>query len=416
MATCDPAKPPVFIISGKSPLGDSGGYPAYAYNLARVLTSLGHKVSIFSVRDITSVKKTRFGTIYFTGTKLVQLFPILRHIALAGLPYYSIIIYKTMKKALMDSGLTCCIVWGMGPWGFPGVFLKIFSPPGTHVHLLTSYFTSTRHEMHGAYRAIRVDDYGIKTKLKYFLVYQVVARIFHVFEQLTLSWCDRIIVHYRSSERIIQKYFFVGLKKIILFPWYVDIFPREGPESKLPQSLPHPLIVSICRQDPRKGLNFLIRAMKHVVIANPNAHCLIVGSGEFLNLNRKLVRKLHLEKNVSVLGFVPDIRPILKEADIAAIVPLAQGSSALTVLEAMSYAKAIIGSRCDGIPEDITDQESGLIVPPGDEVAIAQAIIRLIQNPTLRKRLGSGAFAAYQKRFGLQKMQQSLRRITSLHP
>lgn len=409
-------KPSVFIISGKSPVGDSGGYPAYAYNLARMLTSLGYEVSIFAVRDTSSVKKTSFGTIYFASTKVIRIFPVLRHIALAGLPYYSIILYKAMKKILVSSGTNSCIVWGMGPWGFPGVFLKLFAPRSTSISLFTSYFTSTRHEMRGAYKAIKVDDYGIGTKLKYFMVYNVVARMFHLFEQLTLWWCDCIIVHYRSSESIMQKYFSVSRAKIVRFPWYVDIFPREGPQSKTLKSFSHPLIVSICRQDPRKGLNFLIRAMKEVARVKPEAHCLIIGSGEFLELNKKLVQKLHLEKNVSVLGFVPDIRPILHEADIAVVVPLAQGSSALTVLEAMSYGKAIVASRCDGIPEDITHEHSGLIVPPGEAHAIAQAIIRLMQSPALQKRLGTGAIAAYKKRFGLKKMRQNLLDVITQHP
>lgn len=404
-------KPAIFIISGKSPIGDSGGYPAYAYNLARILTRLGYEVIIFAVRDTSSIQKTPFGTIYFTSTKIIRIFPILRHIALAGLPYYSIILYKAMKNVLITNKINSCIVWGMGPWGFPGVFLKLFAPKITSVSLFTSYFTSTRHEMQGAYKAIKVDDYGVGAKLKYFMVYHVVARMFHVFEQLTLWWCDRIIVHYRSSESIMQKYFSVSRSKIVRFPWYVDIFPREGPQSKTLKSFSHPLIVSICRHDPRKGLNFLIRAMKEVVRVKPKAHCLIIGSGEFLELNKKLVKKLHLEKNVSVFGFVPDIRPILREVDIAVVVPLAQGSSALTVLEAMSYGKAIVGSRCDGIPEDITHEHSGLIVPPGDSDAIAQAIIRLIQNPSLRKRLGLAAFAAYKKRFGLKKIEQNLLKV-----
>lgn len=406
----------MFIISGKSPVGDSGGYPAYAYNLARMLTSIGYKVSIFAIGDTSSIKKTSFGTIYFTSTKIIRMFPILRHIALAGLPYYSIILFLKMKKVISSNNIRTSIVWGMGPWGFPGVLLKLFKPKSAHVSLFTSYFTSTRHEMHGAYRAIRISDYGMSIKIKYFMVYNIIARIFHIFEQLTLSCCDRIIVHYHSSEKLISKYFTTSRSKIVRFPWYVDIFSREGPQLKIHTAFSHPLIVSICRQDPRKGLNFLIRAMQEVIRAEPSAQCLIVGSGEFLALNKKLVQKLHLEKNVSVVGFVPDIRPILREADIAVIVPLAQGSSALTVLESMSYGKAIIGSRCDGIPEDIKHEESGLIVPPGDSKAIANAIIRVIQRPSLQKRLGAGAYAAYKKHFGLKKMRQDLLKVITQYP
>lgn len=409
-------KADVFIISGKSPVGDSGGYPAYAYNLGRMITSLKHPVSLFAVADTASVDKTPYGTVYFSNTRLISLFPMLRHLALAGLPYYAFILYQSMKRVLRESGSRHCIVWGMGPWGLPGVLLKLFPPRGVKVRLMTSYFTSTRHEMLGALRAIRIDDYGIKPKLKYFVVYHVIARLYHLLEQATLAFCDRIVVHYRSSENIIKKYFTFNHKKIIQFPWYVEIFSREGPKGKLAKTYSHPLIVSICRQDPRKGLNFLIRAMRKVITAFPSAQCLIVGSGEFLKSNQKLVSKLHLNDNVSVVGFVPDIRPILHLADIAVIVPLAQGSSALTVLEAMSYGKAIVGSRCDGIPEDIKNNISGLLVPAGNSEELASAILKLCHNPSLRKRLGKGAFREYKKRFGYDVMLNDVKKILVSSP
>lgn len=411
------AKTHVFIISGKSPVGDSGGYPAYAYNLAHVLSSLDYKVSIFAIREKQSIKKTPYGTIHFASTKLIHFFPMLKHLALAGLPYYSIILYKTMKDALRVSKADHCIVWGMGPWGFPGALLKLFPPAHVRVRLITSYFTSTRHEMRGGFQAIRIRDYGIMPKIKYFFVYHIVAVMFHFFELLTLRACERIVVHYKSSARIIKNYFYVSSQKIIRFPWYVDIFQREGISNMKHRSFRHPLIVSICRQDPRKGINFIIRAMSEVIKTFPEAQLLIVGSGEFLNRNKKLVAHLGLKRHISVTGFVSDIRPILKEADIAVIVPVAQGSSALTVLEAMSYGKAIIGSNCDGIPEDITHNVSGLIVPPGNIKSLSRAMIQLIKNSRLRKKLGTGALKAYKKRFGFTKLREDVRQsIQSLLP
>src|SRR5574341_2439892 len=155
------AKPQIFIISGKSPITDSGGYPAYAQTLARMLTANGHIVNLFVISETSGSRKTPFGTVYFSGTRLVRMFPILRHLALAGLPYYTIILYQTMRRVLASANNKRCIVWGMGPWGFPGVFLKLFPPRDSTVSLFTSYFTSTRHEMGGAYKAIRIRDYGI---------------------------------------------------------------------------------------------------------------------------------------------------------------------------------------------------------------------------------------------------------------
>jgi glycosyltransferase involved in cell wall biosynthesis len=61
------------------------------------------------------------------------------------------------------------------------------------------------------------------------------------------------------------------------------------------------------------------------------------------------------------------------------------------VTEAMSRGRAVIASRLGGIVDIIEDGESGLLVPPGDDVALAAAIQRLIEDPLTRERLGEAA-------------------------
>lgn len=339
--------------------------------------------------------------------------PLLKSLALAGLPFYSIIFTREIVKIVKKDKIDSFILWGMGPWGFPGFLLKFLLPKGIKMTMATSYFTSTRHEMKGALNAIRLKDYGISPKLRYFIVYALVARIFHIFEKLTLMSSDLVIVHYESSKRIIKKYFNVEDRKIYLFPWYSEIFKRQGKDLPEIKNYKHPLVVSICRQDPRKGINFIIHAIRIASKTIPNINCLIVGSGSFLKLNRKLVEKLKLTKNIQVIGFASDIHPILTQADIAIVVPLAQGSSALTVSEAMSYGKAIIGSDCDGIPEDITDNVNGIIVKKGDEKAIADAIIKLVKDKNLRIRFGKAALNYSRGRFGFDKMKNSIKDVLS---
>lgn len=408
-------KPLIFIISGKSPLNDPGGYPAYSRTLSHVLTTLNYEVLTLAIAKEINIKHTSYGEVRFLTTKLIRWFPILGHLALAALPYYSIRFVREILKMVKEKKVNSFIVWGMGPWAFAGFFLKIILPKGVKMRLVTSYFTSTRHEMKGALNAIRIKDYGVAPKLRYFLVYEVVARVFSIFEKLTLDASDQVVVHYKSSRRIIRKYFNTDKRKIFLFPWYNEIFKRSGQEPNV-KKYKHPLVISICRQDPRKGINFLIRAISEVRREIPEVQCIIVGSGSFLKLNSKLVEKLELTKNISILGFVPDIRPILESADVAVIVPLAQGSSALTVLEAMSYGKAIIGSDCDGIPEDIKNNISGLIVKPGDEKSLANALIKLIKDPLLRHRLGNNAYKVYANRFGFDKMKQEIANLLVKSP
>ncbi len=404
---------PVFIISGKSPLGDPGGYPAYAHTLSTMLFDLNYKVYTLAIDKTKSIKKTPYGEIHFLSSKLLTMIPLLKSLALAGLPFYSIMFAKEIVRIVKKEKIDSFILWGMGPWGFPGFVLKFLLQKDVKMTMITSYFTSTRHEMKGALKAIRIKDYGISPKLRYFIVYEVVARIFYIFEKLTLLNSDLVIVHYESSKRIIKKYFNVEDRKIFLFPWYSKIFKRKGEDLASNVQYLHPLVVSICRQDPRKGINFIIHAVKIASKTIHNINCLIVGSGSFLNLNRQLVEKLNLTKNVKVVGFASDIHPILTQADIAIVVPLAQGSSALTVSEAMSYGKAIIASDCDGIPEDIADNVNGIIVKKGSEEAIASAIIKLVEDKNLRVRLGKEALKSSKSKFGFDKMKNSIKDVLS---
>lgn len=404
-------KIPIFIISGKSPLRDSGGYPAYARILAVTLTSLGYPVYILAIGEKASIEKTGYGHIHILNTKILMLFPFLQHLALAGLPYYSFIFAKEIKAIIKEKQIKNFILWGMGPWAFPGFFLKIFPPGNTKMTMVSSYFTSTRHEMRGALDAIRIKDYGVIPKVKYLIVYIIIARVFSVFEKITLDLCNLVVVHYESSKKIIKRDFNVGDKKIHMFPWYTETFKREGNKKINTKKYSHPLIVSICRQDPRKGINFIIQAIKILSGKYPNITCLIVGTGSFYELNKKLSEKLKLTKNVTFLGFVSDIDPILTEADITVVVPLRQGSSALTVLESMSYGKAIVASNCDGIPEDIKNNFSGIIIDSGNEIALADALKKLIENPKLRKKLGKNAYNMYKNRFGFEKMKADIKKL-----
>lgn len=404
------SKMPVFIISGKSPLEDPGGYPAYARILAITLTSLGYPVHTLAIGEKAGIENKGYGEIHILNTKMLKFFPFLNHLALAGLPYYSFIFAREIKKIIKEKKITKFILWGMGPWAFPGVFLKI-SPSTARMIMMSSYFTSTRHEMKGAVDAIRIKDYGIIPKIKYLIVYEIVARMFNLFEKMTLNFCDLVVVHYKSSKEIIKKGFHVNDKKIHMFPWYTETFKREGNKKVETNKYSRPLIVSICRQDPRKGINFIIHAIKILATKYPTITCLIIGSGSFYELNKRLAKKLNITKNVIFPGFVSDINPILTEADITVVVPLRQGSSALTVLESMSYGKTLVVSNCDGIPEDIQNNFSGLIVDSGNEVALANALERLIKDPKLRKKLGENAYRSYKNRFGFDKMKLDIKKL-----
>ena len=76
----------------------------------------------------------------------------------------------------------------------------------------------------------------------------------------------------------------------------------------------------------------------------------------------------------------------------------------LALLEAMHAGTAIVASRTSGIPEAITDGVDGLLTPPGDEVALRDALVRLLPDASERARLGAAALARARSKFSLDRM------------
>ncbi len=71
----------------------------------------------------------------------------------------------------------------------------------------------------------------------------------------------------------------------------------------------------------------------------------------------------------------------------------------MSVLEAMAYGKAVIGSDIGGIPELIAHGETGFLFPPGDHIALQSQLLQLMENPTLRRQFGARVANAQSKSF-----------------
>jgi glycosyltransferase involved in cell wall biosynthesis len=87
----------------------------------------------------------------------------------------------------------------------------------------------------------------------------------------------------------------------------------------------------------------------------------------------------------------------------------------MAVIEAMAYGLAIVVTPVGAVQEAITDGESGLLIPVGDSGALARAIRRLIDDPSLRRRLGAQARARFCQSFDLDIFERRIRQIYRNH-
>ncbi len=136
---------------------------------------------------------------------------------------------------------------------------------------------------------------------------------------------------------------------------------------------------------PGKGLRHLVRTFAKL---EPSTRLIIAGDGPEEGPLRELARELGVQSRVSLLGLRDDVDELLRRTDIfvhPAVWPEAFG---LTLAEAMASECAVVASRIGGMSEVIEDGVSGILVPPGDEAALREALERLIQDPQYRHSLG----------------------------
>jgi len=273
------------------------------------------------------------------------------------------------------------------------------------LRLFTIYFTTFKHEGKGLLDGLVLSDYGLIRKMKYYIIYNILIQFLSYFEHKVIENSNFILVHYRSTKKILEKEFKVKESKFIYAPYYsVETFDKERKSlSEMQYKFESPVSLTICRQEARKGINYLLHAIKEVVYDyEKGTHFLIIGDGNLLQANIGLSRKLKVFNQVHFLGFVRNIEPYLEKADMFILPSIEEGSSAISLQEAMKHRLPIITTDCDGMPEDIIDGFSGILVPPKNSSKLAEAVVRLREDNHFAQEQGKHAKEVYESRFSLK--------------
>ncbi|MHA7682799.1 glycosyltransferase family 4 protein [Cupriavidus sp. PET2-C1] len=137
-----------------------------------------------------------------------------------------------------------------------------------------------------------------------------------------------------------------------------------------------------------KGQFYFVNAAAQVRARHPHAHFLCVGDGDLIPQLRQEAQALGLAGCIHFLPFEHDVASLLQAIDV--LVHPAVGSEALglVILEALSCSKPVIATALDGIPETFLDGAHGVLVPPRDAHALAQAMCQLAANPGRAARMG----------------------------
>jgi glycosyltransferase involved in cell wall biosynthesis len=172
--------------------------------------------------------------------------------------------------------------------------------------------------------------------------------------------------------------------------------------------LPHhaPIVGNVAALVGHKGQKHLIEAARRVLPQMPDARFIIAGEGELRPALERQIKDHHLEKHVLLAGFRPDVLSLHKAFDIFVMSSVTEGLGT-SLLDAMAAGKPIVATRTGGIPEVVADGETGLLVPPRDEEALADAIVRLLKDPDLRREMGEAGRVRARNLFSLERMVQN---------
>jgi glycosyltransferase involved in cell wall biosynthesis len=173
-----------------------------------------------------------------------------------------------------------------------------------------------------------------------------------------------------------------------------DVFHEKGEEP-----LHNPIrAISVSGLIPLKGLDTLARALASLSSRGLVVQWWCVGDGKDREALRGLVDRLGIGSQVKFWGYVPsgpELLRLYREADIFVLPSLSEGVP-LAMLEAMANSLAVIVSAVGGIPGVITDGVDGILVKPGCPDQVAQAILRLADNPSLVHKMRCAAFCKAQ--------------------
>jgi glycosyltransferase involved in cell wall biosynthesis len=161
-----------------------------------------------------------------------------------------------------------------------------------------------------------------------------------------------------------------------------------------------------------KGVDELIRAVAQLRPAVPSLHLVAVGGGDDLSRLRELATGLGVADRVHFLEGLSreEIAACYARADLVALPSTGEGFG-LVYLEAMAFAKSVVGVACGGTTDIVQDGVNGLLVPPGDAGALAQTLNRLIGDDPLRAELGRRGSGIVRQKYQFDLFRHELENI-----
>ena len=169
-------------------------------------------------------------------------------------------------------------------------------------------------------------------------------------------------------------------------------------------------MVAAGRLSYEKGHDILIKAVQIAKNLTPEFYVDIFGLGPEMESLKKLSRQLGVDHLIHLRGFVDDIKPIFREADLMVLPSRSEGMP-YVILEAWSQKLAVLSTAVGGVPQMIEDGHNGFIVPPEDTEVFAQKLTEILRNPNKLIEVGQRGFDTAQSRYNFESQAKLLERV-----
>jgi glycosyltransferase involved in cell wall biosynthesis len=211
--------------------------------------------------------------------------------------------------------------------------------------------------------------------------------------------CDRIVVIGGYWRDLL-------VREVGLSPSRVVLVHNGAPTHGIPTTRTSdkaPRLLMLGELGHRKGTEDVIAALATPEVRQGNWSAVLAGNGP-VDKFRASVASLGLADRIDLPGWrnTEQVRDLLQTADIL-LLPSRHEGLPMAILEAMAAGVAVISTPVGAIPDAIIDSESGLLVPPGDVPALARAILRLLTDQQLRRRLADNARSRFEEMFTIDR-------------
>ena len=232
----------------------------------------------------------------------------------------------------------------------------------------------------------------------------------------------RAIAVSEYNRRTLIEYGYVGAEKAVRIyngtDMTLDRHQGEGARFRERYGIPEgrTIMTQVCWMITAKGVGDLIEAARIALASDPALHFVLVGEGEQQPEFIEQARGAGIEGHFTWTGLVrdPHAEGVYAATDILCQLSRWEESFGMVITEAMVYGKPVVATRVGGIPELVRDGETGRLLERGDIRGMAEAILQLARDASLRRRLGQSGRALAETEFDVRKTSSQLMQVYGL--